>query len=358
MTRAPLVACLLLALVLAYLVFRPFLLTFAVAASLAMLLAPAQERATLRLGGRPGLAAALIVVLCFVLVLAPVLSYGLIIANQASTVLDWLRPRLEPAAIERFTRETLPQRFPLAAEWLRSGSDDGGVGAVWSAARHLAGLAQDAARKLAAEAAEAVFDMILLLMMLFFLLRDGPLIREQVRGVSPLSREQEADLIDHLTRTVRGVLQSMVAVPVAQAAVALVGFLIFGVPAPLLWAVMVVFAALIPLLGSPLAWVPAGLFLLGQGHTGRGVGLLLYGVLVISMIDNILKPLILQGSAQIHTLLGFLSILGGVLAFGPKGVIVGPVVLSLVLSAYRIYRYDVLRWRSDLSLPPTAVPPP
>ena len=70
-------------------------------------------------------------------------------------------------------------------------------------------------------------------------------------------------------------------------------------------------------------------------------------IFVISMVDNIVKPMILKGSAQIHTMLGFLSIMGGVLAFGPKGLIVGPVVLSLVISAYRIYRYDILRWREE-----------
>jgi predicted PurR-regulated permease PerM len=110
--------------------------------------------------------------------------------------------------------------------------------------------------------------------------------------------------------------------------------------------------------------VPAGLYLLFSGSTGRGVGLLLYGVLFISMIDNIIKPLILKGAAQIHIMLGFLSILGGLYAFGPKGLIAGPVVLSLVLSAYRIYRYDVLRWRhaallgEDLSDDPAAVVAP
>ena len=67
------------------------------------------------------------------------------------------------------------------------------------------------------------------------------------------------------------------------------------------------------------------------------------------MVDNVIKPIILKGAAQIHTMLGFLSILGGLYAFGPKGLIVGPVVLSLVLSAYRIYRYDVLRWRRRAS---------
>jgi predicted PurR-regulated permease PerM len=135
-------------------------------------------------------------------------------------------------------------------------------------------------------------------------------------------------------------------VPIAQGVVALLGFSIFGLPAPFLWSAMVVFAALIPLLGSPLAWVPAGLYLFSISQP-RGIGLLIYGVLVISMIDNVLKPLILKGAAQVHMLLGFLAILGGLYAFGFKGLVVGPVVLSLVMSAFRIYRHDILRWRQE-----------
>jgi predicted PurR-regulated permease PerM len=146
-----------------------------------------------------------------------------------------------------------------------------------------------------------------------------------------------------------------------QGVVAFFGFLAFGVPSPLLWAVMVVFAALIPILGSPLAWIPASLYLLANGDTGRALAMTAYGVFVISMVDNIVKPIILKGSAQIHMMLGFLSIMGGLLAFGPKGLIVGPVVLSLVLSAYRIYRYDILRWREEEGMGATimaGLPPP
>ena len=97
-----------------------------------------------------------------------------------------------------------------------------------------------------------------------------------------------------------------------------------------------------PVLGSPLGWVPAVLYLYSVGTTRAAVGLGLYGLIVISGIDNVIKPLILHGAAQIHPLLGFLSILGGMLAFGPLGFLVGPVVLSLMISAVRIYRDDVL----------------
>ncbi len=347
----PLAACLLLIVVLAFLVFRPFLLTFVVAGSVALLLAPLQRRLSARLGGRPTLAAALLVVLCTVVLLVPILTYGTLISQQALAFIAWLRPQLEPTALERLWTVTLPNRYPLVAFWLRQALGGGGVPTTASLLNGVAGQANHVAQVALTSLAEAVLDGMLFLMMLFFLLRDGAEFREMVRGISPLSRGQETEILDHLTNTVRGVLLSMILVPIAQGATALPMFWGLGLPSPLLWSVMVILAALIPLVGSPLAWVPAGLYLLFAGSTGKGIAMLLYGALVISTVDNILKPLILRGSAQIHTMFGFLSILGGLYAFGPKGLIAGPVVLSLVLSAYRIYRYDILRWREDAQEP-------
>ena len=343
--RQSLLACLFLILVLAFVVFRYFILTFAVAASVSLLLAPVHDRLTRVLGGRHSLAAALLVLLCTVMILVPVLSYATLLVQQAAGFFDWVRPQLEPTALDRLWKETLPRRYPLLMDWLRST----GLVSMPSASATLGRLtsaAQGVVQAVIGGVATAALDLIIFLMMVFFLLRDAPLLREQVRGISPFTRGQEAEMLDHLTRTVRGVLQAMLVVPVAQGLVALLGFMAFGLPAPFLWSAMVVFAALIPLVGSPLAWVPAGLYLFSISQP-RGIGLLIYGVLVISMIDNVLKPLILKGAAQVHMLLGFLAILGGLYAFGFKGLVVGPVVLSLVMSAFRIYRHDILRWRQE-----------
>src|SRR4029077_13579307 len=127
----------------------------------------------------------------------------------------------------------------------------------------------------------------------------------------PLNRGQETEAMPHLSRTVKGVLQSMIIVPLAQGAVGGVGFWLLGVPSPTLWSAMVVFASLIPLVGSPLAWVPAAAYLFLAVSPTKGILMALYGTFVISMVDNVVKPMILKGAAQIHTMLGFLSILGG-----------------------------------------------
>jgi predicted PurR-regulated permease PerM len=324
---------------LAVLVFSPFFLDFAVAAAVALLLAPLQRSLGRALGQRPALAAGLLVLLVALAILVPVLSLGALLGNQAGSFFAWLSPHLEPEAFQRLWRETLLERFPVL-----SNLGQAQLGALLSGAlTRLATGVNSFIQAAVAGLTSALVDLALFLMTLFFLLKDGGQLRAELRHVSPLSDEQEDQIFDHLSRTVKGVLQAMALVPLAQGLLAVVGFWLFGVPSALLWGVMVVLAALVPLVGSPLGWVPACVYLFVTGAPWRGFGMLLYGVFVISMIDNVIKPMLLQEAAQIHPLLGFLSILGGVIAFGPLGFLVGPVVLSLVMSAIRIYRLDILR---------------
>lgn len=345
--QVPLAACLLLVGVLAFLVFRYFLLTFTVAGSVALILAPVQRRLTRKLGGYSSAAAGLLVLGCTVVLLLPLIFFGVILTQQAMAAFEWMRPHLEPAALEKLWRETLPARYPFLMAWVRESSGGTAVPAASEALGRLTTAVNGFLQLAVVHFVTGLMDMIVFMMMLFFLLRDGAQMRDVLRGVSPLTRGQETEIIDHLSKTVKGVLLSMVIVPVAQGIVALVGFWVFGVPSPVLLSVFVFFAAMIHLIGTPLVWVPTGLYLFFWASPAKGIGMLLYGALVISTMDNIIKPIILKGAAQIHALLAFLSVLGGLYAFGAKGLIAGPVILSLVLSAYRIYRYDILRWRHE-----------
>jgi predicted PurR-regulated permease PerM len=328
----PLLACLMAIAILGFVVFGPFLVTFAVAASTALLLAPVHGRLTRALG--PSAAAAVLVVLGALVLVLLILTYGALLRAQAAALLASMAPLLQPGALERWWSKTLPALYPrLPALPLAD------------VLKHLAAAGSHLLREGAVRLGDTLLHLALFFMMLFFLLRDGPVLEAEIRGVSPFSRAQEEDMVRHLSATVRAGMLALVLVPVAEAVTAVIGFAIFGLPAPVLWGAMVGFAGLIPLVGTPLAWVPAGLYLLATGPAWRGIGLLLYGVAVIGMVGHIVKPLLLRGGAQIHPLLGFLAILGGMFAFGPAGLIVGPVILSLAMSALRIYRFDILRWR-------------
>jgi predicted PurR-regulated permease PerM len=348
----PLLAALSVILVLAFQVFGPFLLDFAVAASVALLLVPAQRRLSRAMGERKGVAAALLVLLTTVVILVPVVSSLYLLARQALVFFEWLGPHLQPGELARLWEETVFRRFPGLREWVARGNLPFAP-LVSSVLGQFAGMANTLLQGTLTGFTRAVFDLFLFLVMLFFLLRDGGTLRNELRPISPFSEAQEGQIFDHLGKTVKGALQSMVVVPVVQGIVAGIGFFLFGVPSPFVWGSAVILAAMVPVLGSPLGWVPACVYLYLTAETWQAVGLLLYGAVVISGIDNVIKPMLLREAAQIHPLLGFLSILGGILAYGAFGFLVGPVILSLVLSAIRIYRLDILR--ADA---PTIVDPP
>jgi predicted PurR-regulated permease PerM len=347
---APLLVALVVILVLAFQVFRPFFLTFAVAASVALLLHPVHRRLARVLGDRPTLAAGGLVLVTTLAILVPMVVSLHLLARQALVFFDWLRPHLQPAELQRFLEKAVADRFPMLREWLAH--DEFRFAPLASGAfAQLAGLANGLLQGALAGFTRALFDLALFLVMLFFLLRDGGRLRNELRPVSPFSEEQEHQIFDHLGKTVKGALQSIVVVPLAQGLMAGIGFVAFGVPSPFVWGTAVFLAAMVPILGSPLGWVPACVYLYLTAETWQAVGMLIYGTVVISGIDNVIKPLLLRGTAQIHPLMGFLSIIGGVLAYGVSGFLVGPVVLSLVLSAMRIYRMDVLRSGAPASAP-------
>jgi predicted PurR-regulated permease PerM len=325
-----------------YLVFRPFFVGFAVAGSVAILLAPLHLRLARALGGRPSLAAALLVLTATAAILLPVSTALFILGNQAVEFFNWVTPQLAPAELERLFEETLPARYP--GLWaLVSARQENLTTLVGGGLTQLAGGASGLVQRLLTGVASAAFELFLFLFMLFFLLKDGEKLQDELRHLSPLSGEQEDIIFDNVSRTVKGVLQAMIVVPLVQGFLASIGFWIFGVPHPVSWGVAVTLAAMVPLLGSPLGWVPACVYLFLQGETWQWVGMLAFGLVVISGIDNVVKPLLLKESADIHPLLGFLSILGGVLAFGAFGFLVGPVILSSLMSAIRIYKLHVIR---------------
>jgi predicted PurR-regulated permease PerM len=326
---------------LTYQTFRFFLMAFVMAAPIALLMAPAQERLSARLGRRWSLAALLLVAMTIGIIVIPLTGALVLLGTQAASFISWLGPQLRPDRIQRFFDVTLPVKVPwLAAAW------DTWKPYIVPAASNLlgqiTGVANVLVQRLASGVGAMVSEFLLFFLFLFFLLRDGRSLIELLRSLSPLSSGQEARVAEHLVATTRGTLLGVVVVPVAQGAVAALGYLIFGVPNPLLWGGVTIFAALIPLLGAPLVWLPMCFYVYLTGALWQAIALLVYGTVVISGIDNVLKPMLLSGAARVHPVLGFLAVIGGTLAFGPIGLLMGPIVLSLAISALAIYRDEFL----------------
>jgi predicted PurR-regulated permease PerM len=246
---------------------------------------------------------------------------------------------LEPGALADLWGRGLPERFPWLAtlqEYLGATTVEAALQRVTPVLSNLTAALNHLVQSTLVGITSVILYPILFLLAMFFLLRDGKRFAGEIAGLLPFSRPEQDEMFLSVGRTVKGVLFSMVLVPIAQGLLAVLGFWIFGLPSPFFWGTVLILSATIPGVGAPLIWVPAALYVLFAVSMWKGFGLLLYGTLVISLVDNFIKPLLLHGTARIHTFLAFLSLVGGLLTFGPAGFLLGPVTFSDLQSMVRI----------------------
>ncbi|MBI4654229.1 MAG: AI-2E family transporter [Nitrospirae bacterium] len=182
-----------------------------------------------------------------------------------------------------------------------------------------------------------VVNFIIMCLTIFYFLRDGGALFNYIKKFLPFSEEQGKRLERQIKETVVAAIFGGVAVAIVQGFLGGVAFLIFGIPSPVFWGLVMAVFSLIPLLGTFVIWGPAGAILILGGGYGKGIGLLLFGFLIISTVDNILKPIIIGGRTKLPTLLIFFSVLGGIGFFGFIGFILGPLIAALCLSLLEIY---------------------
>jgi predicted PurR-regulated permease PerM len=339
--RATFVAALLLAFTLFAAVFLPLWKPLFLAAVLAAALARWQDGLSRRLWGRRSLAAGLLTFAVVLLVVAPLAAVGTVLVREVLGVAQ--------SAQETFAREglagvvgLLPDRFEgLAQRALdrlpRSWEGLARQGAAQGAAA--AGVVSSALSRTSSLA----FDAAMMLVALFFLLVDGHRLVAWVSRASPLGTETTAGVLGDLRRTGTSVLVSLLATAAVQGVVATVGYLIAGVPQPLVFGLLTFFAAFIPSVGTSIVAIPIAVVLLLAGHVTAGLFLAAWAILVTGTIDNVLKPILARSGGDVHGGVVFFAMIGGIISFGALGLLVGPLAVSLLLALVHV------RWR-DVSL--------
>ncbi len=172
---------------------------------------------------------------------------------------------------------------------------------------------------------------------LFFLVRDGDKILKGLMRLIPIGDRYERILYGKFTSTVSATIKGSLVVGLVQGTLGWIMFTLAGIQGSLIWGVLMVLLATIPGIGCSIVWIPVALFSLITGHTKEGLGMLIFGVLVISTIDNFIRPLLVGKDTQLHPLMVLFSTLGGILTFGMSGFIIGPVVASLLLAFWEMY---------------------
>lgn len=180
-------------------------------------------------------------------------------------------------------------------------------------------------------------SLFLMLLMLFYFFKDGKKFVSSVVELSPLDDSYDKKIISRIFSSVNAVVRGHIVIGIIQGTLAGIGFAIFGVPSPVLFGTLAGLASFIPTIGTTLIILPAILFLFFLGSVGSALGLLIWGILAVGMVDNLLGPVLIQKGLKIHPLLILLSALGGLSLFGPIGFLAGPVCLSILFALLDIF---------------------
>ncbi len=185
---------------------------------------------------------------------------------------------------------------------------------------------------------EALTQLPISMFCLFFFFRDRKMMAEYVRSWMPLSDGEVSELSRRISDILFATILGRVTLAGIQGVLGGVMFLILGLPTPLLWGLVMAFLALIPFLGAFLVWGPAAAYLVLSGSLGKGVVLALWGLLVVSTVDNVLYPFLVGARVQLHPLVTFFGVVGGIALFGPAGLILGPVILATTSALLEVCR--------------------
>jgi len=313
------------------LVLRPFIISLILSAVLAYASWPVYVWLLAYLTQRTGRAATLMTVLLLLTLVAPFAIMAVSLVDNAVELLHLLRevlnrPLPEPPA----WLESLPFAGSyLHGKWLALMQEQ--EGALLIQLKQY--LLQLPLRSWAITAGAALGQGVILIafsvLICFFFYRDGPAITARVQTLMEhLAGHRARDLIEVTAGTVSRVVNGILGTALAQSVLALIGFWIAGIPGAMLLGLLTFFLSIIPM-GPPLVWLPAVVWLYFQGQTGWAIFMAVYGMVVISSIDNIVKPYLISRGGALPLLLVFMGVLGGLMTFGFIGVFLGPVILAI-----------------------------
>jgi predicted PurR-regulated permease PerM len=336
------------ALLFLYLLFRllsPFGTSLVWAAVIGIATFPLNERLRDRFRGREGAASAAMTLLVLLVFVLPTVGLVVLLAGEAADTYRILEAATGSGRIPGFDAI---RAFPSVAPWiarveslLRSFNVDLGADLL-PAAKQAVSTLLGFASGLLKNVFISLFNLALMLVILFFIYRDGHRIQEEFWAVIPLPGADKKALKENLSRVLTACVIGILGTCLVQGLLGGIGFWIGGLPSPILFGSLMAIAALIPFVGTALFWIPGGIYLLLAGKTAKGIFLLAWGALVVGSADNVIRPLLIGGKADLPVSLMALGAIGGFAAFGLMGVVIGPVLLSLSLVLFTMYKARVI----------------
>jgi len=319
---------------------------------MAILFAPLYRRLLRSMRQSRTLAALATVMIVLMIVILPLTLIGALLLQEGFSVYERIQSG-ELNIVQYFQ-----QVFAALPAWVTNLLDRFGLTNLGLMQERLSSSLMKGSQFVAAQAlsiGQNTFDFIvnlfIVLYLLFFLLRDGDDLFKRIKDAIPLHAEQQRALFNKFTTVIRATVKGNIVVAIVQGALGGLIFWFLGVHAAVLWAVLMAFLSLLPAVGAGLVWFPVAIYFLVTGAIWQGVVLIAYGVLVIGLVDNILRPILVGKDTKMPDYVVLISTLGGMAIFGLNGFVIGPVIAAMFIAAWDIFSASRSRTRIDRSGP-------
>jgi len=316
----------------------PFLKPLLLAMMLGGLCHPLYRWIARHFRGRKSLASITTLAILVLIVIGPIGGFLTVVVSQALEISEkavpWLR-QLFAAGGGFNAHDWLVKRFPLLEPY--APTQDTIVENIGSAAKAAGAYLVASVSRVTASTATFVLNVFVMLYAMFFFLRDGEMIVDKVFSYLPLGRADEMRIRDRFTSVTRATIKGSLLIGIVQGSLAGGAFWVAGIDGAAFWGVIMMIVSVVPSVGTALVWVPAVIYLYVTGHTWPATLLTIWCVVVVSTIDNVLRPILVGRDARMPDLLVFIGTVGGLFLFGPIGFIAGPIVCGLLITCWDIY---------------------
>ncbi|MFP5265146.1 MAG: AI-2E family transporter [Blastocatellia bacterium] len=334
------------ALYLCYLLFKPFLSPLLSALVIAIVFFPVHSRMQRVVRG-PSLAALLSTLLVTLIIIVPAVMILLAITHEVTGLISLIDQKsTESGGLGAYVDQLLERPLQWVGRYVDVSQFNARAAALGRLRELSAFLVNEVGIILGSVTSFAV-NTAIAIFTLFFIFREGKSLRRRVAAITPLSSEQVEKLFSGIENTVVGTVYGGLVVAAVQGALLGVALWVFDIPSPVLWGAVGAFFALLPLVGTAAVWVPAAFYLLATGHYLQAIILVGWGAGIVGTVDNILRPYLISGRVQMHTLLIFFSVFGGVTVFGFLGLFLGPVILAVTMTLLGLLRDEVRSWSAS-----------
>ncbi|MGY2186953.1 putative inner membrane protein [compost metagenome] len=305
---------------------------------LGILFAPLQRRLQLRLGWQRNLTSLLTLGICLLIAILPVIVLSIFLVQEGTALYKNIESgELDIAGYVAQFKHSLPPYIQHLLDRFGMGELNGLREKIIKSAMTGNQFVATQAFSFGQGTFEFIVSFFIMLYLLFFFLRDGAELARKVRMAVPLEENQKRRLQLKFNRVVRATVKGNLVVAITQGALGGLIFWFLDIPSALIWAVLMAFLSLLPAVGAGIIWAPVAAFFLFTGAIWQGVTLVLFGVFVIGLVDNVLRPILVGKDTKMPDYMILISTLGGLAIFGLNGFVIGPLIAALFMSSWAIF---------------------